>query len=90
MKGKSVQKKRVTFSFWAPEAKEVFLTGDFNDWDPKSMPMRRDLRGTWKRQVTLKEGSYQYKYLIDGQWVHDPRKETIQNAFGTLNNLIHV
>jgi 1,4-alpha-glucan branching enzyme len=39
------QTKNVRFDFFAPEAKAVSLTGDFNDWDLNSLPMKRDRQG---------------------------------------------
>lgn len=32
----------------------------------------------------------QYKFIVDDQWVHDPLLPTIQNALGSVNNLLHV
>ncbi|MDR2132328.1 MAG: alpha amylase C-terminal domain-containing protein [Clostridiales Family XIII bacterium] len=33
---------------WAPNAKEIYLFGDFNGWDRASLPMRRLADGTWE------------------------------------------
>ncbi|GAB3218325.1 alpha amylase C-terminal domain-containing protein [Algoriphagus aestuariicola] len=33
---------------WAPEAKGLFLTGDFNWWDRNSHPLRKNHRGDWE------------------------------------------
>jgi 1,4-alpha-glucan branching enzyme len=33
-----IKRRKVTFSFEAVAAKEVFLTGDFNNWDPQKHP----------------------------------------------------
>lgn len=33
---------------WAPEAKKMFLTGDFNWWDRHSHPMKKNHRGDWE------------------------------------------
>ena len=41
---KSSQKpsrRRISFSFHAPQAKEVFLVGDFNQWDAKKHKMKK-------------------------------------------------
>ncbi len=33
---------------WAPAARGLFLTGDFNGWDRRSHPLVRNERGVWK------------------------------------------
>jgi len=40
--------KTVEFSLQAPEAKEVFVAGEFNQWHGQSMPMKKGKNGTWK------------------------------------------
>lgn len=33
---------------WAPNARELFLTGDFNGWNRASHPLQRNLQGDWE------------------------------------------
>ena len=85
------KKRKVTFTLTAPDAKEVFLVGDFNNWDEKKHPMKKDEGGRWKKDIIVPPGRYEYKYLVDGKWEIDPaNKKVIQNRFGTLNNVILV
>jgi 1,4-alpha-glucan branching enzyme len=80
-----------TFSLEAPEAKEVFLMGDFNDWKPGKHPMQKDENGIWKKQVMLSPGNYEYKFLVDGQWKEDPRNNRrCPNRFGSYNSVIRL
>jgi 5'-AMP-activated protein kinase regulatory beta subunit len=73
------------------DAKEVALTGDFNEWNRKSHRMRKDGSGQWKKSLLLLPGQYEYKFFVDGQWLTDPKnQQTCPNGFGTLNNVIHV
>jgi 1,4-alpha-glucan branching enzyme len=69
--------KPVNFICFAPEAKEVFLMGDFNDWDPASHPMKRQPDGAWLLQVPLPHGHHHYRFLVDGKIVLDPRAQGI-------------
>jgi 1,4-alpha-glucan branching enzyme len=86
-----IKRQKVTFSLENDEAKEVFLTGDFNNWHPEKHPMRKDKKGKWKKQVMLSPGSYEYKFLVDGQWKEDPRNDQLYpNCFGTYNNIMNV
>jgi 1,4-alpha-glucan branching enzyme len=85
------QKRRITFKLEASEAKEAILAGDFNSWDTKKHLMKRDNKGRWSKIVTLAPGSYEYKFLVDGEWQNDPRNDqVVPNSFGTLNNLFNV
>lgn len=83
------QQKKVTFSLEAAEANEVVLTGDFNNWNPKTHPMKKQGNGMWNKTVMLSPGKYEYKFLVDGNWAEDPRNEqACANCFGTRNNVL--
>ncbi len=94
IKGKTKEKTkkgRVVFSLEAPEAKEAFLVGNFNDWNTKKHPMRRDKKGDWEKTVMLSPGTYEYKFFVDGEWWNDPRNQALsQNDFGTQNNVMTI
>jgi len=57
----------------APEAQQVSLIGDFNDWNPAANPMRRMPDGGWHLLMPLKHGHHQYLFCVDGKLVLDPR-----------------
>jgi 1,4-alpha-glucan branching enzyme len=78
-------KKRVTFNLHAPGAREVYLCGSFNNWDPTRTPMKSDGNGGWKAQVMLAPGEYQYRMRVDGIWTNDPSAECTPNEFGSTN-----
>lgn len=79
-------KRRVIFSYPAPEAGAVFLCGSFNAWDPARTPMRKSGDGTWKAVVMLEPGRYEYRVVVDGQWKDDPAAETlVPNGLGGVN-----
>jgi 1,4-alpha-glucan branching enzyme len=81
----------VKFVFYAPEAKEMYLSGDFIQWDTHLIPMKKGKEGLWKAKVKLLPGRYEYKFIVDGQWVLDiPGAERVPNAFGTENFVIWV
>ncbi len=84
--------KRVTFQITANPKSEVFLAGTFNNWDPKRHQMK-DIRDTGKYSITLllAKGNYEYKFVINGNWVVDPECQNwVRNSLGTLNNVITV
>jgi 1,4-alpha-glucan branching enzyme len=70
--------KPVNFYYTRPQARSVYLIGDFNDWDPNSLPMQRRVDGWWFIQVLLTHGHHHYLFLVDGTPALDP------NATGTV------
>jgi len=64
--------KPVNFICAAPQARQVHLSGDFNDWDPAAHPMHRQPDGNWLLQVHLNHGHHHYRFLIDGKPTLDP------------------
>ena len=88
---KNLKRKKVTFSIEAVGAKEVALLGDFNEWNSKAHPMRHEGNGLWTKSIFIPAGKYEYKFLIDGKWVEDPRNEqTSPNCFGNINSVLNV
>ncbi|MEJ2720515.1 MAG: isoamylase early set domain-containing protein [bacterium] len=84
-------KRNMTFSYTVkPDAKEVFLVGDFNNWNQRTDRMVKR-RGAFQKSKQLVPGEYQYKFLVDGEWYPDPAAERqIPNKYGTLNSVIRV
>jgi len=60
----------VEFRFFRPEASQVHLAGDFNNWQI-NLPMVRDKTGYWKARVSLPAGEFKFRYCADGQWFTD-------------------
>jgi 1,4-alpha-glucan branching enzyme len=91
VKKKDQEEQRVEFTFNAPDAKEVFLAGEFNNWDTLTLPMKQGRDGMWKAKVKLSPGRYEYKFFIDNDWVEElPGVEKVPNQFGTNNFIIQV
>jgi 1,4-alpha-glucan branching enzyme len=81
------------FSLHAPDVKEVYLAGDFNDWQPDARDFRlRKYKGdVWKKKVQLKPGRYEYQFVVDGQWWCDPENnDRVTNPYCTENSVLEV
>src|ERR1043165_8661945 len=54
------------FGVWAPNAKSVSVSGDFNQWNPDTHPMkvRGDESGIWESFVPHLGSGMPYKYHI--------------------------
>ncbi len=83
--------EKVEFTAAFPEAKQVYIAGDFNAWatDQSSM-MRRD-NGVWKKDLDLPAGSYRYRFVVDGKWVEDPNNPVKElNPYGEMDSLVKI
>lgn len=56
----------------APEAKQVSIFGDFNNWNPNATPMLRQPDGQWMASLELRHGYHHHAFLVDGKHVLDP------------------
>lgn len=84
-------RKKVIFSIHAPQAESVLLAGDFNHWNPQKHPLIKGSSGAWEASLMLTPKTYEYKYIVDGDWQNDPvNNRTCENCFGSQNNLITV
>jgi 1,4-alpha-glucan branching enzyme len=76
----------------APEANDVVLVGEFNEWNKEEgISMKKLKDGTFKTTVDLEAGrSYEFRYLIDGQqWENDWEADAYQpNAYGEENSVV--
>jgi len=71
-------------------AEVVYIAGDFNDWRPASLRMIGSPEaGLWEKRITLAAGKHEYKFIVDGQWLHDPEAEhNVPNIYGSLNSVL--
>ncbi len=82
--------KPVEFVLQMPTAKSAAVAGSFNGWDAKRTPLRKEAN-SWKTTVWLPAGRYQYRFVVDGQWLSDPQaKESVPNEFGSTNSVVVV
>ncbi len=57
----------VRFRVWAPNAEQVFVTGDMSDWDNFRYPMKNIGHGVWETFIEGVEKYCNYKYCIKKQ-----------------------
>ena len=82
---------QVSLALSQPGAKRVSVCGEFNGWSPDATPMKSKEGGRWETVLALKPGRYQYKFIVDGQWVHDPNaRQNVPNPHGSLNSVVEV
>ncbi len=81
-------------TFYTPtaiEAEEVYLVGDFNDWDEEATPMSKLKDGRFKVTLDLdKDDEFQFRYLVDGtEWHNDWEADKyVPNPFSGDNSVV--
>ncbi|HVU08980.1 MAG TPA: glycogen-binding domain-containing protein [Verrucomicrobiae bacterium] len=86
-----VQLVPIRFEFTHPTATTVCLAGTFNRWQPESKILHSSGVGHWWKETTLAPGTYEYCFIVDGQWMPDPlAKESVPNPFGGRNSILKV
>ncbi len=63
--------RAVNLYFNAPKAKSVEVEGSFTEWSP--VAMRRQVDGWWQVQLMACHGHHQYRFLVDGAPILDPK-----------------
>jgi len=72
------------------EASVVALSGSFNNWSQSQLLFGRE-GGEWVCRVDLEPGVYQYKFVVDGEWLLDPSNpQTAEDEAGNVNNVVEV
>jgi len=70
-------------------AEHVELLGEVSDWR-NGLALARQPDGSFARTLDVPAGVYQYKLLVDGDWVLDPSNTRTRSAGGGRNNLLVV
>ena len=82
---------RVSLELVKPGAQRVCVAGSFNDWKPDKTPLVAQGDGRWVGNLEVRPGRYEYLFVVDGQWLPDPRaKEAVQNPYGGRNSVLIV
>ena len=85
------QLTEIIFSVFAPEARDVYLVGEFNNWQVNDSARMMQNNGTWSKKINLNSGKYRYRFVVDGNWIEDisnPLKEV--NPYGSVDSLVEI
>ena len=85
--------KNVRFIYKDNTNKNVYISGNFNSWDPFMFKLKEDIKhpGTYTISLRLSPGVHYYKFIADGVAVQDsgnPLKA--YNSRGNAVSVIHV
>jgi hypothetical protein len=87
--------REIVVRFRDANANDVRIAGDFNGWIPdkgvRSLIESEGQTRVWTKILRLAPGTYQYRYVVDGQWREDPENpEVISSAVGGRNSVLVV
>ncbi len=61
----------VRFAVWAPNARAVWVVGDWNGWTLGADPLApQQSSGIWAAEIGLAAAGQRYKYAIEDRWGH--------------------
>ena len=84
--------KEVTFAMESSAAKDIYVVGDFNDWQLNDRSrLARSENGFWEKRITLPHGRYRYKFVVDGEWMVDLKNQAREiNPFGSFDSVMEI
>ena len=87
--------REVVIEYRDPGAADVRIAGDFNGWVPdrgvQSSTHQEGETRVWRKVLQLAPGTYEYRYVVDGEWREDPANpERMPTAMGPPNSLLVV
>src|SRR5690242_3770916 len=86
-----IEGPQVNFIYYGPQASDVQLTGEFNQWahTGQAIPMARlGASGFFYHTLQLNEPArLEYKFIVDGEWQLDPFcPNQVDNGLGESNS----
>ncbi len=75
----------------AMDAKNVYIVGDFNNWNTSADPMEKFKSGDYHIELDLEPGrEYQFRYLIDEvRWENDGNADKyVRSDYGGCDNSV--
>jgi chromosome partitioning protein len=87
--------REVVVRFSDQVASDVQIAGDFNGWIPdkgvRSLIESEGMERVWTKILHLPPGTYQYRYVVDGEWREDPANpESATGVAGEPNSVLLV
>lgn len=77
------------FSLENSSAQKVYLAGSFNNWNSQELLMKKN-GNNWVYEQFLPAGNYEYKFIVDGRWIIDPKNPHQSGADREINSFIAV
>jgi hypothetical protein len=70
-------------------AQKIYVAGGFNNWKPGEILLTKTKTG-WTLPLIIPAGNYGYKFIVDGNWITDPKNPRNMEEGGIVNSYISV
>lgn len=86
------KEKKVEFRVKGNPGSKVFLAGTFTKWASGRIALNDNGNsGIFKGEVTLSPGTYEYKFIVNEDWIQDPENPKFKlSELGTINSVMIV
>ncbi|GMH10440.1 hypothetical protein Nepgr_012281 [Nepenthes gracilis] len=73
---------------WPYGGRRVFLSGSFTGWSEHILMSPTEGSSTVFQVIcNLTPGSHQYKFIVDGEWLHDEHQPSVSGSCGVVNTI---
>jgi len=87
--GRSLESVLLEVEF--PGAADVYVAGEFNDWEAQKDKLEEVEDGLFRITLELLPGTYEYKFVVDGSWMEDPgNPNSVPDPYGGANSVLTV
>lgn len=76
-----------------PAPKQVFLVGEWYRWqnhEPMDMNIDENGKIFFSTSSNVPLGRFQYKFIVDGKWMHCKDSPIVSDGMGSFNNYVEV
>lgn len=80
---------KIRFQWTGSSRHMVMIAGSWSNWTKQMMFPSEDSE-LWSVGLELPPGEYNYKFIVDGVWQHDPNQVTVMDEYGGCNNFVKV
>ena len=83
--------EKYTFKYSSTTANNVSVAASFNNWSAETNPLAYNGDGEWIAEIELQPNYYQYKFVVDGNWIPDPKTNwQISDGGKNFNSIVKV
>jgi hypothetical protein len=83
----SIQTTKYLFC-WPYKGQRVFVAGSFDNWEGRYEMIKNDYLVFYCFILLPNGGTYEYKFIVDGEWYYDINRPHIMSNINTVNNQI--
>ncbi len=81
----------VTFTFDEKSDEQIYLAGDFNNWNEKSHPLKKGKDKKWSITIKLPPGEHQFRYVKNNEWYNDHKADKyVRTVWDSDNSVVVV